>query len=156
MYTPSVSPTYQLWCFAVALAVGLALGVVYEVFRLVRLISPRGKILTFICDILFMSLASLVNFILTVVINTGIVRWYILLGQAVGFVAYMCTIGRVSGALFRLIRKVIVWILWVIFTPFRLLWSVMRKFFSKTAKKMKKIVKRLLKKRKRILYNEQE
>lgn len=156
MYTASVSPTEQLKYFVIALAVGFFMGVLYEVFRLIRLISPRGKILCFICDVLFMSLASLVSFILTVVINTGIVRWYILLGEVVGFFIYMRTIGRVSGAIFRLIRKVIAKILWIIFTPFRLLGRLCVKFFSKLMKKIKKFMKSLLKNRKRILYNEQE
>ncbi len=156
MYTASVSPSYQLRCFVIALIVGAALGIVYETFRLVRLIYPRSRILAFICDILFMSVASLVNFTLTVVVNTGIVRWHILLGEAVGFFIYMRTVGRVSGAFFRLIRKAIAKLLWVIFIPFRLLCRLMLKFSCKLIKNFKKIVKRLLKKRKRILYNEQE
>lgn len=156
MYSASVSPVFQLKCFAIAIVVGIALGIVYEAFRLLRLVSPKGKILTFVCDVLFMSVAALVNFILTVVVNIGIVRWYILLGEAVGFIVYMRTVGRISGALFRLIRKVIAKILWLIFTPVRLLRGVIIIFFSKLMKKIKKIVKRLLKKRKRILYNEQE
>lgn len=156
MYTASVSPSYQLRCFVIAIIVGAALGIVYEAFRLVRLISPRSKLFAFICDVLFMSVASLVNFTLTVVVNTGVVRWHILLGEAVGFFIYMRTVGRVSGAVFRLIRKVIAKLLWVIFIPFRFLWRVMFKIFCKLIKKIKKIVKRLLKKRKRILYNEQE
>ena len=156
MYTATVSPTQQLRYFVIALAVGLAIGVIYEVFRLIRLISPKGKILCFVCDVLFMSVASLISFVLTVVINTGIVRWYILLGEAVGFFVYMRTVGRVSGALFRLIRKLIAKILWLIFTPFRLLKRLVFKIFSKLVKKIKKIAKTLLKNRKRILYNEQE
>lgn len=156
MYTATVSPTQQLRYFVIALAVGIAMGVIYEAFRLIRLISPKGKMLCFVCDVLFMSLASLISFVLTVVINTGIIRWYILLGEVVGFFVYMRTIGRVSGALFRLIRKLILKILWVIFTPLRLIKRLIVKIFSKLAKKIKKIVKTLLKNRKRILYNEQE
>lgn len=156
MYTATVSPTEQLRFFVIALAVGFAMGIVYEAFRLVRLVSPKGKILCFICDVLFMSLASLVSFILTVVINTGIVRWYILLGEIVGFFIYMRTVGRVSGAVFRFIRKITARILWVIFTPLRLLGRLCVKIFSKLTKKIKKIMKTLLKNRKRILYNEQE
>ena len=156
MYTASVSPTEQLRFFVIALAVGFAMGVVYEAFRLIRLISPKGKILCFVCDVLFMSLAALVSFVLTVVINTGIVRWYILLGEIVGFLIYMRTIGRVSGAVFRLIRRVIAGALRVIFTPFRLLGRLCVKIFSKLNKKIKKIIKSLLKNRKRILYNKQE
>lgn len=156
MYTASVSPTEQLRFFVIALMVGFALGIVYEVFRLIRLVSPKERILCFICDVLFMSFASLISFILTVVINTGIVRWYILLGEVVGFFVYMRTIGRVSGAIFRLIRKAMVKILCVIFTPLILLFRLCVKFFSKLTKKIKKIIKSLLKNRKRILYNERE
>lgn len=156
MYTATVSPSEQLKFFVISLAVGFAMGVVYEVFRLIRLISPKNRILCFVCDVLFMSLASLISFVLTVVINLGIVRWYILLGEVLGFFVYMRTAGRVSGAIFRLIRKVIVKVLWIIFTPLRLLWHLIVRIFSKLAKKIKKIVKTLLKNRKRILYNELE
>ncbi len=156
MYTASVSPTEQLRYFVIAIAVGFAMGVAYESFRMVRLIAPKCKILTFMCDVLFMAFASLVSFILTVVVNTGIVRWYILLGEIVGFFVYMRTIGRVSGAFFRLVRKVLAKVFWVIFIPFRLVGRLILKNSSKITKKFKKIVKSLLKKRKRILYNEQE
>lgn len=156
MYTATVTPSEQLKIFAISLMVGFAMGVVYEFFRLIRLISPKNRILCFVCDVLFMSLASLISFVLTVVINLGIVRWYILFGEAVGFFVYMRTVGRVSGAVFRLIRKATVKILWIIFTPFRVLWRLVVRIFSKLAKKFKKIVKTLLKNRKRILYNEQE
>jgi len=139
LYTATVSPSEQLKFFVISLAVGFAMGVVYEVFRLVRLISPKNRILCFVCDVLFMSLASLISFVLTVVINLGIVRWYILLGEALGFFTYMRTMGRVSGAFFRLIRKLVIKVLWIIFTPFRLLWHLTVKNFSKLAKKFKKI-----------------
>lgn len=156
MYTATVSPSDQLRFFVISLAFGFAMGVVYELFRLIRLISPRSRLLCFVCDVMFMSLASLLSFVLTVVINLGIVRWYILLGEVVGFFVYMRTVGRVSGAVFRLVRWLITKLLWIVFTPLRLLWHLMVKFLSKIAKKIKKFIKSLLKNRKRILYNDLE
>ena len=161
MYSQDVTLQTQFKNFALSCALGIALALLYEVFRVIRLIAPKSKILNYFCDILFMAVCALVTFTFTVIINDGIVRGYILLGELTGFMLYMRTLGRLSGTLFRFLRRVITLIFRAVFYPFGLLFGLIHKLIEKIAKKcckmtkkIKKIVNFLLKNRKELVYND--
>ena len=121
MYSQDVTFKTQLLNFAAAAAVGVGIALIYEAFRIIRLISPKNKILNFVCDVLFMSFAATVSFVFTVVINDGVVRGYLLLGEFSGFILYMKTLGRLSGALLRFLRKITAKLFAAVFYLFSLL-----------------------------------
>ncbi len=80
-------------CFMIAFICGFAFGLVYEAFRVVRLIL-RFKAAVFVCDVLFFVLAAGLVFKLSMVLG-NYVRVYTLLGFGAGVFAYIVTIGRV-------------------------------------------------------------
>ncbi len=80
-------------CFMAALICGFAFGLVYEAFRIVRLVL-RVKPAVFLCDVLFFALAAEVVFRLSMVLG-NYVRIYTLLGFGAGIFAYIATIGRI-------------------------------------------------------------
>ncbi len=79
-------------CFMAALICGFAFGLVYEAFRIVRLVL-RVKPVIFLCDVLFFALAAEVVFRLSMVLG-NYVRIYTLLGFGAGIFAYIVTVGR--------------------------------------------------------------
>lgn len=80
-------------CFMIAFICGLSFGLVYEAFRVIRLVL-RFKIAVFICDVLFFIIAAGLVFKLSMVLG-NYVRIYTLLGFGAGIFAYIVTIGRV-------------------------------------------------------------
>lgn len=80
-------------CFMIAFICGFAFGLVYEAFRVIRLVL-RFKAAVFVCDVLFFVLAAGLVFKLSMVLG-NYVRIYTLLGFGAGVFAYIVTIGRV-------------------------------------------------------------
>ena len=53
----TVSLSQQLYVFALAALVGVSLGIVYDVFKVMRLIGLNGAVVVFIEDILFFAIS---------------------------------------------------------------------------------------------------
>ncbi len=79
-------------CFMIAFAAGLLFGIVYELFRIVRLIL-RFRTAVFVCDMAFFALAALFVCKLSEFLGS-FVRLYAVLGFGAGIFAYIVTIGR--------------------------------------------------------------
>lgn len=84
-------------CFMIAFAAGLLFGLVYELFRIVRLVL-RFKLAVFVCDIAFFALAALFLCKLSEFLGSY-VRLYAVLGFGAGIFAYIVTIGRLFNLL---------------------------------------------------------
>ncbi len=84
-------------CFMIAFAAGLLFGVVYELFRIVRLIL-RFKAAVFVCDVMFFIMAALFLCKLSEFLGSY-VRLYAVLGFGAGIFAYIVTVGRLFNLL---------------------------------------------------------
>ncbi len=114
----------QVYTFILyAVLIGMALGVIYDVFRIIRMwvsvpgiISDRKKekehkstffvnTVVFICDILFFLITAVISAIFIFHVNNGRIRGIALAGSLLGFVAYYNTVGRlvtmISGFIIR-------------------------------------------------------
>lgn len=74
--------------------IGVVLGVVYDLFRLLRLLTKPPARRIFLQDLLYFALAAAVTQLLALPISHGRVRVFHLLALAVGAVAYYLTVGR--------------------------------------------------------------
>lgn len=74
--------------------VGILLGVWYDLFRLVRLLTAPSARRIFVQDILFFASAAAITLLLALPISSGRVRVFHLLALAVGFFCYYQTVGR--------------------------------------------------------------
>lgn len=126
----------QSAAFLWSLVLGVMLGVVYGVFRLLRETFSLRRAAVFILDFLFMLLAAASVFLFSVGMVRGYVRSYVLLGAAFGFFAYRLSLGRLFC---------------MIYHPILL---KTKKIMHKISGKMKKITKKLLKIVTKLLYNE--
>lgn len=91
-----------------SVVIGAAIGLVYEVFRILRGIFKLalGKkkklvfnIVTFILDILFFVFAAIISAIFIFYANNGRLRAIALAGSLVGFAAYYNSLGRAVSRL---------------------------------------------------------
>ena len=127
--------TEQSISLGYAVLLGLALGAVYDLFKLMRLTLNNKKWLTFTLVIIFMLLFTFATVNFSMGYSRGRARYYILMGEAVGFLLFRFTLGRV---ILKLWRKIL---------------PVFRKNIKIVTEFMRKTLKKLLQRNNNILYN---
>ena len=170
--TYGISLARQTYTFFVSVGFGFLLGVVYDVFFLIRNLISKRRWVTFICDAVFTVSASVMSFLLLLIITDGRIRAYVLFGEAVGFLVYYFSLGvfivklcekitRIIRSVFAFFKRILLFIFKVISWPFRKLFVIFSTFFKKiyekTCKKAKKMVKKskfLLQVDTALLYNQ--
>lgn len=79
----------QVYIFLITVYGGLLVGVVYDIYRLIRHIAKRGRWLTIVLDVLFIITLGVIVFAVLYIANSGELRLFIFLGLALGFALYM-------------------------------------------------------------------
>ena len=97
----SAQTAYFLW----SLVLGVALGVLYDAVRAVRMIFRAGKIHVLVSDVVFFAVCGVITSLFSLPFNKGNVRVFILFGEAVGFLAYRITLGSVMGKVYAIFAK---------------------------------------------------
>ena len=150
--------------FLLSCLLGVGLGALYDVFRILRLAFWHGKIIISIQDIIFFILAAVSSFLFMLFRCEGQLRFYVLLGELLGFIVYYFTVGflviRMSKCIIYLIKNIL-FLFYKIFirTFFKLFFFILRKikmFFMYIVSKLKKlsrISKFRLQKKDVLLYN---
>lgn len=123
----SITITGQLWEFLGSLALGCAIGVLYDVFRILRAAVVHKSFMVFIEDVVFFLLAGFLTFSYFFAVEQGQLRIFVLLGEILGFVLYFFTIGVVVMRMSRLILRFIRGALRFLFRPFTAIFSHLRK-----------------------------
>lgn len=147
-----------------ALGLGFLIGILYDIFRIVRLSVSRGRAAVFIQDILFFFLFSGITFAFCLSQNNGEVRFYIVFAEVLGFLIYYFSFGafviKVSDTIINALRKLFELIVKLISFPVALVFRVLRgiyRFFvkisQKNSKKFGKKIKFLLQRNRSVLYN---
>ena len=125
----------QSIAFSYSLLLGIILGIVYEVFKIIRLALCSNKYSVFIVDIIYMLIASLSLFVFSIAFLQGYTRIYLILGSFFGLFVFKITIGRLFSK---------------IYCPIIL---IIKNSSHKFQLIFKKITKKLLKSGHKILYN---
>lgn len=84
----------QLNQFLAAGLLGVGLGVLFDLFRIFRLIFPMPKLMSLCVDILYGMIAGVLSFLLFLYTMSGQLRFFALTGELSGFVLYHLTLGR--------------------------------------------------------------
>ncbi len=87
--------------FLAACLLGAGLGLIYDVFRVFRLVFRQGRLLILAEDLLFWFLAGWITFLFLLLFTEAQLRLYVLLGQSLGFLVYHFSLGELVIALFR-------------------------------------------------------
>ena len=89
--------------FLYSLIVGFIIGMIFDVFRLLRCCGLNNSIFVFFEDIIFCLISVTVIFIFTFAMNEGVFRSYELFGIIAGFLIYYNTFGRLVMAFSEII-----------------------------------------------------
>ncbi len=162
MYTFPISE--HLRVFLLSLGLGFLLGVLYDAFRVIRLVISRGKAAVYVFDILYIALTAVLTYLFILEVNMGAVRAHILIAALMGFFCYYISFGvfvvRLCDKLAALITRCLHAVKRIAGRPIKAVFQFLRRIFGKIKVKVrkksqnnKKNLKKLLHIHKLSLYN---
>ena len=99
-----ITVTGQLLDFLLSILLGAALGAVYDLFRIGRVLHKKGAVALAAEDAFFFLFCAAVTFLFLLADDSGIVRFFLLLGEGIGATLYYFTLG---AALLRAAKRVL-------------------------------------------------
>lgn len=160
----SFSQSLQPQLFLLSLGFGFLLGIPYDIIRAVRIAFTKSKASVIIFDILYFLTSAVLSFLFILAVNKGEIRFYILFGEAAGWLLYYFSLGiaavkitdvtvRLLKALFHTVKTVVLFPFKIILKPVKILKTKIIGFYKKNCKKSRKNAKKLLPKIKLYVYN---
>lgn len=132
----------ELTFFAVAVLVGMALFLLYDIFRIFRRIVPHGVIWIGIEDFIYWILCTVAIFLMLYRENDGMIRGFaiggVILGMGIYFVLFSRFVIRFQVAVLKKILGFLGKIIHFFFYP---VWKILRKIVHFVHKQLKKIGK---------------
>lgn len=142
----------QVTAFALTISLGLLAGFIYDFYRALRRSLRLKRAGSFLGDLLFWLTLTVFVFGMLILINAGEVRFYVILGMALGALVYFSLFSRLGyGAIllfFRFFSKAFFYLvsllnsLWRIVTfPFRMILPALVgpvAFFARVLKAIKR------------------
>jgi len=147
----SISAADQSFIFICCIACGVIIGILFDIFRIIRQIVPAGTTITFIEDLIFWVITLVVVCYFALTLNYGVIRWYMFASMGIGAVMYFLSLSRIvmlfSMLVIMLIKKVISFIVKILLIPLKLIAKIIKKplFFviSISKKSIKKLINKL-------------
>lgn len=107
-----ISLTQQCMFFLYSILLGVAVGIIYDVFCIFRIALPHNPVAVFFEDLLFCMITSFMLILMIFCANYGVVRWFSLMGCLGGFLIYYRTVGvivrRTADIIIGFIKKYII------------------------------------------------
>ena len=85
---------YQIYVFALCCVLGIVLAIIFDVFRVIRRLIHTGVVLTFVEDMIFWILSSVLFFVLTLKFYNGEFRVFMVVGIMLGAITYFITLSK--------------------------------------------------------------
>lgn len=130
--------------FLLSCVLGMWTGVIYDVFRIIRIAFPTGKWILFAEDTLFVFVAMAFTFLFDVHFLNGYLRGFVIVGEILGFIIYYFTVGVVvfkcSKKLIFAIKSFIRWMYRIFLIP---VWRLFKYICMKNHKIFKHISQKL-------------
>lgn len=156
------SVSEEIFLFGLSCVFGVIIGVCYDVFRTARILFPHNTVLVVIEDVVFMAGYAVFLSSFASVCARGELRFYYVVGNALGFTVYFFTLGSVVIGTMKKIYFAVRKVLEVIFRPFRSVYVILQEKSDNFVGNSKNSVKRnkkysfLLLNNIHLLYNKKE
>ncbi|MCR5485508.1 MAG: spore cortex biosynthesis protein YabQ [Clostridiales bacterium] len=122
------------------------LGVIYDLFRIIRLTFFPNERFIFLQDIIYAVVCSFASFLFFLVINDGNVRVYEFAGEILGFSVYYFSLGtlviRISSRIIKFLKQIIR----LISAPFAAALRALSHLNNKIISKLQIFIKKIYKK----------
>ncbi len=125
------SVSVQTLEFLYSALLGVGLGVLFDVIRVIRVYIPKSRVITAVLDVLYwiFAIIALLAFIMTVC--GGRMRWYVLLGAFSGGFVYIAALSEIVFKVFRasvlILKKLLSLITRPVFLLLRGVWRTGKK-----------------------------
>lgn len=130
-----MSTENQAYIFLAIVYWGLIIGVIYDIYRMVRRILKPGKWITGIMDLFFWIIIAILSSLMLFHINSGEVRVYAFIGLALGWSLYFLTLSywimKAFDIVYRAVCTVVIWPVKKIKSLLKPLFIYIKKKFSK-------------------------
>lgn len=121
--------------FYIFILTGILLGVLFDVFRILRKSFKTSDLITYIEDVVFWILAGFLLFYTVYKFNNGEIRSYVLLGIALGFTAYLIIFSKIfikiNVSIIMFVKNICIQIAKFMLYPLKLILNLLRKLFLK-------------------------
>lgn len=131
----------QAYLFLVFSLTGVAIGILFDFFRILRRSIKTSNLVTYIQDILFWILTGIIVLYSIWYFNNGELRIFVFLGLIIGILIYMTTL---SSIIVKIFTKILVFGINILKVPFKIIYSLISKIitgivvlFNKFTKKLK-------------------
>lgn len=138
--------------FLMSIFLGFSFGALWDIFRILRLSIPSGKIFIFIQDVIYCLIICLSTLIFFYFFTFGGFRLFVFIGEFFGFIIYYFTIGHIVFNIFKIIIHFLHKIIWFLTWPFRKFLTKIICFLKKKLYNFNQKVKKYLRIRKKSLH----
>lgn len=137
----------QAYLFMVFSIVGAAIGILFDIFRIIRKAFKTNDIITYMEDILFWILTGIIIIYTMYKFCDGELRFFMIMGIALGICLYIVTIShyviKISVFIINIVKKIIIYPIIkitkkIFFRPMFIICVNLRKNFKGIVKKNKK------------------
>ena len=132
----------QLFCLLIFILTGIVIGILFDIFRILRKSFKTADFITYLEDIIFWILTGCIMLFSIFIFNNGEIRSYVFIGIAIGIISYMLIISRffvkISVSIIKFIKKVLSY-------PIKLIKNIFTKIILKPTLKILKNIHNLTK-----------
>ncbi len=141
-----IGVTEQLTTFGISCLIGAGLGIFYDFFRIVRKAIPHNWVFIGLEDLTFFIAATTYSFNFMVSVLDGRIRFFIIIGELLGWVIYFFTLGvvvmGVSDKIIACVKYIITALIRIFIAP---LFTVIQWMLRKAAEIVLLLVKNIKK-----------
>ncbi len=145
----------QAYLFLVFSLTGVAIGCLFDFFRVLRKTFKTADIITYIEDILFWILAGILILYNIWYFNNGEIRLFMIIGIIMGALIYTLTLSNlfvsIDSFLMLLIKKALTFLYNFFNIPIKLVKNILRKIFNSISQIIENFTKFVKKPRKKIM-----
>ncbi len=130
----------QAYLFLVFSLTGVAIGILFDFFRILRRSIKTSNLVTYIQDILFWILTGIIVLYSIWYFNNGELRIFVFLGLIIGVLIYMTTL---SNIIVKIFTKILVCWINILKVPFKIIYGLISKIITGIAVLFNKFTKKL-------------
>lgn len=128
----------QAYLFLIFIINGIIIGILFDIFRILRRSFKTSDIITYLEDILFWILTGSILLYSIFTFSNGEIRFYMFLGVFLGCILYMLLFSKyfvnINVRIILVLKKIVYKIINIVIFPFKLMIKPIKKLFFKPIK----------------------
>ncbi len=145
-----ISSKHELFVFFGSLLGGMILGMIFDLFRIVKPSDKTNFIVLGMHDLLLWGVITAAVFAIIFITNNAAVRWYEFAGMALGAVIYFMALSKIFvcflTAVLHAVKKIFIIVLKIVLFPVNLVYRMLKPLFRFAKKRLlflKKVYKNI-------------